>query len=65
MSAGDLKMPRLGRARRKTRPSRCGHSVGLFIASLRLLIVSFDAMSESNARAIGSGAGKKILNCAT
>ena len=45
------KMPRLGRARRKTLPSRCGHSVGLverLLLSRRLLLCS-----ESNAYAIG------------
>src|SRR5258708_8877431 len=43
------KMPGLGRARRKTRPSRCGHSVGLFcdFFSRRVLLCS-----ESNAYAI-------------
>ena len=39
---GYLEMPRLGRARRKTRPSLCGHSVGSltrFLHELWLLSV--------------------------
>src|SRR6478752_2384834 len=50
-----FEMPRLGRARRKTRPSRYGHSVGLLLSSLRLISPLME-MGESNARAIGSGA---------